>query len=95
MKTINILVDPHVVYPIRLLVTTFNNFNSNWNRHNRLTIVYTVVTQFPLSDNSHGWFAEEYIRAIVTRHTNDKCELLTSVNTLRIVTFVLRYAAAS
>ena len=47
---------------------------------NRRTFVYTVATQFPTLDYSHGliplfWFAEEYIRTKVARHTNDEYEL--------------------
>ena len=62
---------------------------------------YTVTTQFPSSDYSHGWlllswFAEEYIRTKVARHTDDKYELFTHAHTSKcVVTFVLRYAVGS
>ena len=50
-------------------------------RHNWLTFVYTVATQFPTLDYSHGWiplfsFAEEYGRTKVTRHTNDELTII-------------------
>ena len=69
-------------------------------RHNRLTFVCTVTTQFQSSDYSHGWllfwFAKEYIRTKETRHTNDKYELFTHAHTSKcVVTFVLHYAAGS
>ena len=65
--------------------------------------VFSVATQFPTLDYSHGWiplfaFAEEYIRTKVTRHSSDEYELFTHVHTSKcvyIVTFVLRYAVAS
>ena len=55
----------------------------------------------PTLDYSHRWiplffFAEEYIRAEVIRYTSDEYELFTHVQTSKcVVTFVLRYAAAS
>ena len=70
-------------------------FNQS-NRPNRVTFVYTVATQFPTLDYSNGWiplfwFAEEYIRTKVTKHTNDEYELFTRVHTSKcVVTFVLR-----
>ena len=66
-----------------------------------LTMFFCVATQFPSSDYSHGWIplfslGEEYIRTKVTKHANDEYELFTHVHTSKcIVTFVLRYAAAS
>ena len=69
--------------------------------HNWLTFVYTVGTQFPALDYSHGWiplfsFADEYGWTKVTRHTNDEYELFIHVHTSKcVVTFVLRYATAS
>ena len=72
------------------------------NRPIRLTMFFgPVATQFPTLDYSHGgiplfWFAEEYVRTKVTRHTSDEYELFTHVHTSKcVVTFVLRYAAAS
>ena len=62
---------------------------------------FCVATQLISLHYSHGWiplfsFAEEYIRTKVTRHTNDEYELFTHVHTSKcVVTFVLRYAAAS
>ena len=68
---------------------------------NSASHVSSVATQLPSLDYSHGWipllwFAEEYIRTKVIRHTNDEYELLTRVHTSKcVVTFVLRCAVAS
>ena len=84
----------------RLFQKDVNKIMSS-NMHNWLTFVYTVAAQFPSLDYSHDWiplfwFAEEYVRANVTRHTNDEYELFTRVHTSKcVVTFVLRFAAAS
>ena len=48
--------------------------------------VYFVVTQFTTLDCSNGlvllfWFAEEYDRTKVTRHTNDVYELFIHIDT--------------
>ena len=48
--------------------------------------VYFVATQFTTLDCSNGqillfWFAEEYNRTKVTRHTNDAYELFIHVDT--------------
>ena len=62
---------------------------------------FSVATQFPTLDYLHGWiplfsFAEEYIRTKITKHTSDEYELFTHVHTSEcVVTFVLRYVAAS
>ena len=65
-------------------------------------IVNVLVSNIPIFglftwlDTIRFWFAEEYIRTKVTRHTNDEYELFTHVHTSkRVVTFVLRHAAAS
>ena len=62
---------------------------------------FSVATQCQTLDYSRGWipllsFAEEYVRTKVTRHASDEYELFTHVHTSKyVVTFVLRYAAAS
>ena len=67
----------------------------------RIDNVYSIASQFPTLDYSHGWiplfsFAGEYIRTKVTRHMNDEYELFTHLHTSKcVVTFVLRNAAAS
>ena len=53
---------------------------------------FTFSTYPPFQPTNSGpWFAEEYIRAKVTRHKNDEYELFTRVHTSKcVVTFVLR-----
>ena len=76
--------------------SSVNDVKRHVYRPNRLTFVYTVVTQFPTLNYSHGWillfwFPEEYIRTKVTKRTNYEYELFTRVHSA----FLLRYATAS
>ena len=94
----------HLVIRVLITLLTGGTLPYKWRQFTGGVIKNSIpifATQFPSLDYSHGrillfWFAEEYIRTKVSRHTNDGYELFSHVHTSKcVVTFVFRYAAAS